>query len=232
MRRLGTLPLMHQPGERWLYHTSADVLGVLIARAAGQPLEQFLRERIFGPLGMSDTGFAVPAAQLGRLATSYWTDPASGQTAVYDEPDGQWAAPPAFPSGGGGLVSTAEDFLAFGQLLLGKGRYGGERILSRPAVELMTTDHLTPAQKAVSGLVPGYFDSHGWGFGMSVLTRREDVAMTPGTFGWDGGMGTSWYCDPAEDMIMILMTQRAWTSPSPPPLVRDFQTSAYQAIDD
>jgi len=232
IRRLGTLPLMHQPGEKWMYNTGADVLGVLIARASGQPLETFLAERVFGPLGMSDTGFAVPASQQSRLATSYWTDPATGKVAVYDEPSGQWSSLPAFPSGGGGLVSTADDYLVFGQLLLGMGKYGGERILSRPSVELMTADHLTPAQKAVSGLVPGFFDSHGWGFCMSVLTRRDNVAMAPGTFGWDGGMGTCWYCDPAEDMITILMTNQAWTSPEPPALCRDFWTSAYQAIDD
>jgi len=96
----------------------------------------------------------------------------------------------------------------------------------------MTTDHLTPAQKAVSGLVPGYFDSHGWGFGVSIVTRRDDVAAAPGRYGWDGGLGTSWYSDPGEDMVTILMTQRAWTSPNPPDICRDFWTLAYQAIDD
>jgi CubicO group peptidase (beta-lactamase class C family) len=107
MRRLGSLPLMHQPGERWMYNTGADVLGVLIARASGQPLEMFLRERLFEPLGMKDTGFSVPEASLGRLATSYWTEPASGKLTVYDKPrGGQWSRPPAFPSGAGGLVST------------------------------------------------------------------------------------------------------------------------------
>src|SRR6202022_1829297 len=107
IRRLGTLPLMHQPGERWLYNTGSDVLGVLIARASDQPLETFLRERLFEPMGMKDTGFSVPPASLDRLATSYWTDPTSGRLAVYDEArGGQWSRPPAFPSGAGGLVST------------------------------------------------------------------------------------------------------------------------------
>src|SRR5713101_6847869 len=231
MRRLGSLPLMHQPGEQWMYNTGSDVLGVLIARASGQPLETFLHERIFEPLEMRDTGFSVPAASLDRLTTSYWTDPASGKLTVYDEAvGGQWSHPPAFPSGAGGLVSTIDDYLAFGQMMLSQGKHGNERILSRLSVELMTTDQLTPEQKAVSGLVPGYFDSHGWGFGVSVVTRRDDIAAVPGRYGWAGGLGTSWYSDPREEMVIILMTQCAWTAPSPPNVY--FWTLAYQAIDD
>jgi CubicO group peptidase (beta-lactamase class C family) len=233
MRRLGTLPLMHQPGEQWMYNTGSDVLGVLIARASGQPLETFLRERIFEPLGMKDTSFSVPDPKLDRLATSYWTNFETGALELYDEAKGgQWSRPPAFPSGAGGLVSTIDDYLAFGQMMLNQGKHASSRILSRLSVETMTTDQLTPEQKAVSGLVSGYFDSHGWGFGVSVVTRRDDVAAVPGRFGWDGGMGTSWYSDPREDMVTILMTQRAWTSPSPPDVCLDFWTSAYQAIDD
>jgi CubicO group peptidase (beta-lactamase class C family) len=233
MRRFGTLPLMHQPGERWMYHTGSDVLGLLIARAAGQPFEIFLRERLFGPLGMKDTGFSVPPAEIERLATSYWTNPQTGMFEVYDEPEGgEWSRPPAFPSGGGGLVSTIDDYLAFGQMMLNGGRHGTRRILSRPSVETMTTDQLTAEQKAMSGLVPDYFDSHGWGFGVSVVTRRTDVAGSVGRFGWDGGLGTSWYDDPREDLVGILMTQRAWTSPDPPKVCRDFWTLAYQTIDD
>src|SRR5437667_10179563 len=201
IRRLGTLPLMYQPGEQWRYHTGSDVLGVLIARASGQPLEAFLRERIFAPLGMKDTGFSVPAAKLDRLATSYWTHPQSGALEVYDAAEGGlWSRPPAFPSGGAGLVSTVDDYLAFGQMMLNKGKYGSERVLSRPSVETMTTDQLTPEQKAASGLVGGYFDRHGWGFGLSVITRREDVAGSLGTFGWAGGLATSWRSDPQEGM--------------------------------
>jgi len=231
--RLGTLPLMHQPGEKWMYNTGSDVLGVLIARASGQPLETFLQERIFEPLGMKDTGFSVPATKLDRLATSYWTNLESGALEVYDEAEGgQWSRPPAFPSGAGGLVSTIDDYLAFGQMMLNNGEHGSERLLSRPSVETMTTDQLTPEQKSVSGLVPGYFDSHGWGFGVSVVTRRDDLAGPVGRYGWDGGLGTSWYSDPREDMVTILMTQRAWTSPNPPNVCLDFWTAAYQAIDD
>ncbi|HEX9036524.1 MAG TPA: serine hydrolase domain-containing protein [Ktedonobacterales bacterium] len=231
IRRLGTLPLMAQPGERWMYNTSADVLGVLIARAAGQPLEAFMRERIFEPLSMKDTSFSVPAEKLDRLPPEYWTNYMTGATEVYDEPAGQWSHAPAFPFAAGGLVSTVDDYLAFAQMLLDNGRASGGRILSRPSVELMTSDHLTPAQKGPS-LVEGFWDSHGWGYCMSVTTSRASLEDTPGRYGWDGGMGTSWYNDPREEMITLLMTQRAWSSATPPPLVRDFWTLAYQAIDD
>src|SRR2546427_2030398 len=233
IRRLGTLPLMHQPGEKWMYNTGSDVLGVLIARASGQPLEKFFRERIFEPLGMKDTGFSVPADKIDRLPASYGTNFETGALEVYDEAEGgQWSRPPAFPGGGAGLVSTVDDYLAFGQMLLNKGKHGSERILSRPSVEIMTTDHLTPEQKAASDFVPGFWDGHGWGFGVSLITRREDMAGAVGRFGWDGGLGTSWQSDPLEDMVTILMTQQAWTSPSPPDVCLDFRTSAYQAIDD
>lgn len=233
LRRLGQLPLMHQPGERWIYNTGSDVLGVLIARASGQPFETFLRERLFEPLGMKDTGFCVPRASLDRLATSYWTDPSSGKLVVYDEAEtGQWSQPPAFPSGAGGLVSTIDDYAAFGQMMLSLGKHKNSRILSRLSVEAMTTDQLTPEQKAVSGLVPGYFASHGWGFGLSMVTRRTGIAEVPGRYGWNGGLGTSWYTDPKEDLVMILLTQRAWTSPTPPNVCLDFWTLASQAIDD
>jgi CubicO group peptidase (beta-lactamase class C family) len=231
LHRLGTLPLMYQPGERWLYNTGSDVLGVLIARAADQPLETFMRERIFAPLGMKDTGFSVPAASIGRFATSYWTNLTTGESAVFDEAaGGQWSRPPAFPSGGGGLVSTADDYLAFGQMLLNMGRHGNERILSRPSVETMTTDQLTPAQRAATGIFLS--DNRGWGFGLSIITRRDDVSSVPGRFGWDGGLGTSGYADPKEEMVAIMMTQRAMGSPSAPALFDDFWTSVYQAIDD
>jgi CubicO group peptidase (beta-lactamase class C family) len=233
MRRLGTLPLVHQPGEQWMYNTGSDVLGVLIARAAGQPFETFLRERIFEPLGMRDTGFSVPAAKLDRLATAYRTSFETGALEIFDSArDSQWSRTPAFPSGAGGLVSTVDDFLAFSQMLLGGGRRDGARILSRPSVEVMTSDQLTPAQKQASSFAQDFFDSYGWGFGVSVVTRRNSPAESIGTFGWNGGLGTSWRADPREDLTVILLTQRAWTSPKQPDISLDFLTSAYQAIDD
>jgi CubicO group peptidase (beta-lactamase class C family) len=214
-----------------MYNTGADVLGVLIARAAGRPLDVFLRDRLFNPLGMADTGFSVPADKLHRLATSDRLDPATGASILYDGVEGgQWSRPPAFPAGGAGLVSTVDDFAAFGQMMLDGGRRGSERVLSRPSIELMTADHLTPAQKTASA--PFLGESRSWGFGMAVVTRRDDLARSVGSFGWDGGLGTSWSADPAEDMQGILMTQRMWASPSPPAAHRDFWTAAYQAIDD
>lgn len=229
---LGKLPLAHQPGAAWLYTTGADVLGVLISRAAGRPLGDFLTERIFGPLGMHDTGFSVPARDLGRLATARGLDFATGEPMIYDEAaGGQWSRPPAFPSAAAGLVSTMNDYFAFAEMLRRQGRYNGGRILSRPSVALMTSDRLTAAQKAAGALGPGFFDSNGWGFGMSVVTRRTG-AKSVGTYGWDGGLGTVWHNDPAEDMTMILLTQQIWTSPVAPPVCEDFWTLAYQSIDD
>jgi CubicO group peptidase (beta-lactamase class C family) len=231
IRRLGTLPLMHQPGEGWMYGTGSDVLGVLIARASGQPLETFLRERLFAPLRMKDTGFSVPADKLDRLDTGYQVNPTTGALEVYDKAeDSPWSRPPAFPSAGGGLVSTIDDYLAFGQMLLNKGKYGSERILSRPTVEAMTTDQLTPEQKAVAAPIIG--NSSGWGFGLSIVTQHDSVAAPPGRYGWSGGLGTPWFSDPREEMVAILMTQRAWTTASPPAVCLDFWTSVYQAIDD
>ena len=228
MRRLGSLPLIHQPGERWMYHTGAEVLGVLIARATGGSLEAFLRERILEPLGMDDTGFAVPASKIERLATSYSTNPRTGALELYDEAHGGWSKPPPFPSGGGGLVSTAHDFVAFGQMLLNRGAYNGERILSRPTVELMTQNHLTPAQRGDEMIIP---DSIGWGFGMSmVITRNEHASL--GTYGWDGGLGTTWRNDPKEELIGVMLTQAAFMSPSPPEMLLDFWTCAYAALED
>ena len=233
MARVGGLPLVHQPGEQWMYHTGSDILGVLIARAAGMSLGDFLKERIFEPLAMKDTGFSVPEAKLDRLASCYHADPATGRLAVYDEArGGPWACQPVFESGGGGLVSMADDYLAFGRMLLRYGRHGADRILSRPAVELMTADQLTTEQKASSPFVPGFWDTRGWGFGLSVITRRGGVGLSPGSFGWDGGFSTSGYCDPHEDMVGILLVQRMMTSPSGFDFHSDFWTLAYQAIDD
>ncbi|HEV3113462.1 MAG TPA: serine hydrolase domain-containing protein [Candidatus Binataceae bacterium] len=229
---LATLPLMHQPGERWMYNTGSYVLGVLVSRAAGQPLETFLRERIFDPLGMKDTGFSVPAAKLDRLATSYWVNIQTGALEFNDGVhDSKWSRPPVFPDGGAGMVSTADDYLAFGQMMLNGGKLGSTRILSKPSVQTMTTDHLTPQQKAVSTFFPGFWESRGWGFGVSVVTRRDDIAAVPGRYGWDGGYGTSWSSDPSEDMVAILMTQAA-KFPLLSGVYLDFWTSAYQAIDD
>ncbi|WP_318763770.1 serine hydrolase domain-containing protein [Aminobacter niigataensis] len=229
MKRIGSLPLAHQPGEGWLYHTGLDVAGVLVARAAGQPLSAFMQERIFGPLGMKDTGFHCPVEKVDRLATAYSRDFQTGKLGVYDEArGGLFAKPATFEAGGGGLVSTAEDYLAFQKMLLGKGRLGGERILSRASVELMTTDQLTDEQKA-SGRM--FFNGNsGWGLGMSVALKRDNLWQVPGRFGWDGGYGTSGYADPENDLAGILLSQRLMDSPQAPAHYTDFWTSAYQAM--
>jgi CubicO group peptidase (beta-lactamase class C family) len=232
MRLVGTLPLMHQPGERWMYNMGSCFLGVLIARASGQSFERFLRERVLEPLRMKDTSFSVPASKLDRLATSYWGNPQTGALDFYDGvEDSQWGHPPAFPDGGAGLVSTIDDYLAFGQMLLNEGTYESERILSRPSIELMTADHLTAEQKVKSASVPGQWDNRGWGFGVQVVTRRDDVSAVPGQYGWDGGFGTSWRTDPQEEMVAILMTQRG-EFPAFSPVYQDFWASVYASIDD
>jgi CubicO group peptidase (beta-lactamase class C family) len=233
VRRLGALPLVHQPGARWMYDTAADVTGVLIARATGMSFADALRERICEPLGMTDTGFTVGGGRVGRLATAYeHDDDADGGPVVADGPDGRWTRPPAFESGGGGLVSTADDFLAFASALLAGGIHRGERVLSRASVALMTSDQLTPAQKAVSGFWPGYFDAMGWGFGMAVRTRRTHLGPSVGGYGWPGFYGTAWYNDPAEELTAILMIQRAHAGDQTLPRSRDFWTAVYQALDD
>ena len=234
MQRIGRLPLANQPGERWLYHMSAEILGVLIARVTGGSLSAFMRERIFEPLGMNDTGFTVPEAKLPRVATCYQTDFSSGVVTVLEDARNDLLARPCvFESGAGDqFVSTADDLLAFGRMMLNRGGYGKERILSRLAVELMTTDQLTPEQKAGSPFFENFWDSRGWGLGLSIVTRRDDVAGVPGRFGWDGAFSTSMYVDPREDMVGVLMAQCRPGALRLPPVVLDFWTSAYQAIED
>jgi CubicO group peptidase (beta-lactamase class C family) len=211
---LGSLPLLAQPGERWMYNTGAQVLGVLAARAAGQPFSEVLATRVFGPLGMRETGFWT--ADTHRLATSYQAAPDG--LVVWDEPDGKWSRPPAFADGAAGLVSTADDLLTFAQMLL----RGGTPVLPAEAVRAMTTDQLTPAQKARGGLLPGFFDGRSWGFCQAVYDS--------GAFGWDGGLGTSWLVDPSQDLTIIVLTQRMFESPDPPQVHRDIQGAAYAAL--
>ena len=229
IRRLGALPLVHQPGERWMYDTAADVTGVLIARATGKSFGDALRERICDPLGMKDTAFSVDGANIERVATAYERDnAATGEPVVDDAPDGWWSRPPVFEGGGGGLVSTAEDYLAFATALLA----GGSRVLSPSSTTLMATDHLTPEQKAVSGFWPGYFDAMGWGFGMSVRTHRTRPGPSVGSYGWPGLYGTAWYNDPAEDMTAIVIMQRAHAGDQTLPMWADFWAAIYHVIGD
>jgi len=230
MRIVGSVPLAHQPGTRWLYHTSADMLGVLVARAAGRPLDAVLAERVLEPLGMDDTAFFVPEPERHRLGAVFGGDPATGGRDVYDPPEGQWATPPAFPGGGAGLVSTVDDLAAFGRMLLAGGTHGSRRLLSRPTVEAMTSNQLTPGQVAAGG--PDPEGTQGWGLGVGVHLRRIGTALSPGSYGWDGGLGTVWANDPAEDLVGVLLTNQMWTSPVLPPVARDFWTATYAAFAD
>ena len=201
MRRFGTLPLMYQPGSRWQYNMGSLVLGVLVARAAGQPLGEFFAERIFRPLGMASTGFETAA----ELPAYYMTDPATGemQQPVAAQ-ETVWSKPPAFPSGAGGLASTADDFLAFARLLLNGGVYEGRRLLSEESVRLMTTNHLTDAQRATGDPI---LAGNGWGYGVAVVTSPDDVSPIPGRYGWSGGYGTNWFNHPGQGVIGIALTQ-------------------------
>jgi CubicO group peptidase (beta-lactamase class C family) len=226
IRIAGRFPLDHQPGEKWLYNTGSDVLGILVARASGRSFGEFLRERIFGPLGMDDTGFVVPSAALERFGPSYlptaWS-PAPGTE--FDPTDGQWAQTPTFESGGGGLVSTLDDYLAFAQALLD----GGGPILSRSSVTAMTTDQLIAVDGSQQG-GPDATGALGWGFGVGVVRRKTHIAESPGTYAWTGGMGTSWANDPVEGVIGILLTNQLFEGPFLPPIHQDFWTSTYTAL--
>ncbi len=230
LRRLGSLPWLAQPGERWMYHVSSDTLGALVARASGKSLGEFMRERIFEPLGMKDTGFHIPAEKVGRLPGFYYFNREKNALDDFDGiADTAWRHETSFQSGGGGLLSTIDDYFAFCRMMRNKGWLGRERILSRAAVEMMTSDQLTPEQRAGAGIFLGGHSS--WGFGMGVCIAREEIYQTPGRYGWDGGFGTSAYIDPAEGMIGILFTQRMLDSPEPPGVFSDFWTLAYGAME-
>jgi CubicO group peptidase (beta-lactamase class C family) len=218
MATLSRIPLLYQPGEAWLYNTCSDILGVLIARVCGRPLPEFLAERLFGPLGMSDTGFEVPAAKLDRF-TSYYRAGQAGGLELVDGPYGQWSSPPPFPSGAGGLVSTADDWYRFAQMLLADGSAGGRKLLSAESVRQMTTDYLTPAQRDAGRL---FLEGQGWGFGGSVDVAAIDPWNVPGRYGWVGGTGTAAHIIPSTGTVTILLTQVETAGPTPPAVMRDF----------
>lgn len=202
--RFATLPLMYQPGERWQYNAGSLVLGVLVARAAGQPLGVFLRDRLFEPLGMRDTGFVLPVDQAGRLPPHYATDFSTGKmTEVTITGSDVWTTPPPFPSGAAGLLSTVGDYLAFATLLLRRGVHQGRRLLSEASVAAMTTNHLTPEQIAGGGIL---LDGQGFGYCIGVSVTPDDVSA-PGRYGWSGGYGTTWFNDPNRERVAIALTQ-------------------------
>jgi CubicO group peptidase (beta-lactamase class C family) len=232
--RLGKLPLAFSPGTRWNYSVSTDVLGLLVERVSGMPFADFLRARIFEPLEMPDTAFFVPAEKLARFATNYQPD-ASGKLAVFDAPaTSTYRTPPAFPSGGGGLVSTAADYGKFAALLRNGGELGGTRLLSRKSVELMTSRHLSESEHAGFGL-GGQPVFTGFSFGLGVMVSESVAESTSlgsvGRHGWAGAAGTWYWVDPKEEIVAVMLIQRM-PSGQPIPISRDFETAVYQAIAD
>ena len=237
MARLGEFPLIYQPGTHFLYHIAHEVLGVLIARITGQPLETALRERIFEPLGMVDTNFILPAEKLSRLAVAYAPDPQRGLMVVDHPQRVAWNEAPLFPSAGAGLLSTADDYQRFGRMLLKKGQLDGVRLLSPRTIEAMTMDHLTPEQHThaffnetdVDGSM--IWSNKGYGYGVSVRTRQAGLGPGVGAFFWPGALGSTWIADPQEDLMATLMIQlRGAQLPQLSHIPLDFSTMLYQAI--
>ncbi|WP_405798695.1 serine hydrolase domain-containing protein [Streptomyces longwoodensis] len=230
LRLLAQVPLLHQPGDAWLYGTSSDLQGILVARASGRTLPDFLAKRIFAPLGMTDTGFAASTRQGHRLTSSYTRAP-DGTLTLADARDGAWTHVPRFHSGGGGLVSTADDLLAFARMLLAGGEGDGRRLLDPASVRRMTTDHLTPEQRGAATL---FLEGEGWGYGGQVDVSTRAPWNVPGRYGWVGGTGTTAHLVPATTTsattatamtlatTTILLTQVAMDSPTPTPIMRSF----------
>jgi CubicO group peptidase (beta-lactamase class C family) len=220
---LGRMPLLHQPGTRWEYGRSTDVLGRLVEVLSGETLSKFFEQHILAPLGMSDTAFHVPERHHSRIAEAFGRDPDSGVTVQLLEV----RDPPGFESGGGGLVSTAADYARFLQMLLNGGTLEGRRLLSRKTIEFMTADHLGPITGAPDLLIPG----HGFGLGFAVRLQAG-IAHVPGSIGqyfWGGLAGTTFWVDPAEQLFALLLIQA--------PGLRDyyrtlFRDLVYSAVDD
>ncbi|WP_405873020.1 MULTISPECIES: serine hydrolase domain-containing protein [unclassified Streptomyces] len=216
---LAQVPMLHQPGEAWLYGTSSDLQGILVARASGRTLPDFLAERIFEPLSMRDTAFEVPASKRHRFTSSYAPTP-DGALELTDAPDGEWSRVPRFHSGGGGLAATADDWLAFARMLLNAGTApDGHRLLTPTSVSRMTTNHLTAQQRDSATL---FLEGQGWGYGGQVDVTPADPWNVPGRYGWVGGTGTTAHVVPPTGTVSILLTQTAMVSPTPTKVMRDF----------
>lgn len=211
LKALGTLPLSYPPGERFHYSHATEVLGFLVSRIEGKPLGQVLQERIFGPLGMSDTFFWAPPEKRGRMAKLYRIDPATDrlQDVSYDHPEEE----PPFEGGGGGLISTADDYLKFARMMLGKGEVDGVRLVKPETLEMMATNRLTDAQRQIPFMGIPFWLGQGFGLGVSVITDPQLQAWmgagSQGAFGWPGAFGTWWQADPAEDMVLIYLIQNS-----------------------
>jgi CubicO group peptidase (beta-lactamase class C family) len=211
MGALASLPLSFPPGERFHYSHATDVLGFIVGRIGGSGFRDFLMERILGPLSMTDTDFYIPPAKRDREAVVYRLKEDSG--ALEPVPFRQYDAPPAFCGGGGGLISTADDYLRFARMLLGQGEVDGVRLLKPETVRLMTANRLTPAQREITFMGMPFWAGQGFGLGLSVITDPEKQAWmgagSKGAFGWPGAFGTWWQADPAQDMVILYMIQNS-----------------------
>ncbi|MFP4538690.1 MAG: serine hydrolase domain-containing protein [Dichotomicrobium sp.] len=228
MARLGSLPLAAQPGEAFFYDTGMHVVGVLIARATEMALSAFLQERLFAPLGMTDTGFWVAPRDQDRLTALYLHNSEDGERVDLGQSELPFTAPPAFESGSGGLVSTVPDYLRFARLLLGRGEIDGKRLLSAEHCDLMATDQLTAEQRKSPNAVKILGPNSGWGLGIAVDHGGGELGLGAGSIGWHGGYGTSAYVDPSRQLIGVLMTPRVMASPEPSPTYVKFWRAAYE----
>jgi CubicO group peptidase (beta-lactamase class C family) len=233
---LADLPLEFSPGTRWNYSVATDVVGYLIEVMSGQPLDRYLREHVFEPLGMRDTGFAVSDAQLPRFTANYERQ-ADGQLKLIDGPERTQYRDVTFFSGGGGLVSTAHDYYRFTSMLRNRGELDGLRLLGRKTVELMTANHLPGDQDLSELALGGMFTETpyaglGFGLGFSVMQSlaRAHILGTPGEYAWGGAASTAFWIDPAEDLAVIFMTQLMPSSSYP--LRRELRVLTYAALTD
>lgn len=225
--RLGGLPLAHHPGDRWLYHTGSDVAGVLVERLVGRPLDEVLRDRLLDPLGLADTGFSVRPDQRDRCTVARMGGE-DGSMTDWDGVDGRWSAPPAFRSGATGLVSTADDVARFARALLDGGTLDGARILSPESVAAMTSDQLDPGQAQAMSDDPAA--RLGWGLGVGVHLDGDVGPWSPGTYGWDGGLGATWRTDPSIGLVGVLLTTDSFTSADLPAVCADFWSALYGTL--
>jgi CubicO group peptidase (beta-lactamase class C family) len=211
LKALGGLPLSYPPGERFHYSHATEVLGFLVARIEGKPLGQVLKDRIFGPLGMHDTDFWCPPEKRARMAKLYRIDPATDRLQDVSFPHVE--SEPAFEAGGGGLISTADDYLKFARMMLGKGEVDGVRLVKATTLEMMTANRLTDAQRAIPFMGIPFWMGQGFGLGLSVITDPQLQAWmgagSKGAFGWPGAFGTWWQADPAEEMVLIYLIQNS-----------------------